>query len=256
MVTRPDQPPVYSACVIGYREWKLNDWVLTPVSVGPPWRAGVNHATCRLNESPFGKVVDPDPAPHGAPGAACVCGFYAMHALPAPTTHPYVLGAIAAWGNLEVHHDGFRAEYAQIVALAEPTDIPAELRDGFDLAAKSYGVPVVRYSDLPSEAARHGSSLPPSARPPALTREITSLIPWWFTAWFSTPAPAPRPPARPLPPHATWSLRRQDELDEAIELGQPGDGQISAAITNPPRVSRQGPPRPRRAPRDLGRPGR
>jgi hypothetical protein len=90
-VERPAEPPVYSECVIGYREWRLEDWLLAPVAVGPPWRPGINRAVCRQHENgllriaaAWGLSFDIGALPqHKAPAADCTCGIYAPARAPA-----------------------------------------------------------------------------------------------------------------------------------------------------------------------------
>jgi hypothetical protein len=80
--------------------------------------------------------------------------------------HPAV-GAIAAWGEIEVYPAGFRAEYAAVIALAlayEPsrsTDPPARLRE----AARRYGVRLVSLADLEAEASEFALPLPDEVLP-------------------------------------------------------------------------------------------
>lgn len=75
-----------------------------------------------------------------------------------------IAGAVVAWGTLQVHRDGFRAEHAQVVALAAPDS--AELVALAHAAAERYGVPLVAYDELDRHAAAHGQPLPASIRPP------------------------------------------------------------------------------------------
>ncbi len=144
-------PPVYSECVIGFRSWYAgSDHTLWPAgwvpaasearSVHRPWRAGPNTAACPL-------------ADHLAPDRHCTCGLYAGFDVPAPE-HGFVVGAVAAWGLVQVHRDGFRAEHAQITALA---DDPA--RTGARAIAARYGVALVAPGLLELEAQRHGRAV-------------------------------------------------------------------------------------------------
>jgi hypothetical protein len=177
--------PTFGQCVIGYREWKLDDgWLLRPITADGAWRPGVNHARCRRGTNfwlstttawSISATADPeaDAEEHEAPASGCDCGLYALHD-PPDLTFDRVLGAVAAWGNLEVHSSGFRAEYAQVVALVLPTraqlTAAGRIGDGPDYAdptdaARIYGVPLVALEDLRREAERHGEPLPRSARP-------------------------------------------------------------------------------------------
>ena len=60
---------------------------------------------------------------HAPPVADCMCGLYALTD-PADRRLDFradqAVGAIAAWGDLEVHRTGFRAEHACVTALALP----------------------------------------------------------------------------------------------------------------------------------------
>jgi hypothetical protein len=170
--------PVYAEAVIGYREWVLNGWALTPLVKGPVWQPGVNRAACHV-EQYLGLVETP--AAHAVPGSACECGFYAHHepgwrrrgsapaetpltlgAMAPRTPGPKVAGAIAAWGDLRVHRDGFRAEYAEIVALVRPRRTSRRL----EIAAREiYAVPLVEDRDLEFEALQYGSPLPAASLP-------------------------------------------------------------------------------------------
>lgn len=65
---------------------------------------------------------------HKAPHGACDCGLYALHpwnvqeceyVKPAgPGNRLTVIGLIEAWGKVQVHPEGFRAQYARPAALA------------------------------------------------------------------------------------------------------------------------------------------
>lgn len=98
------------------------------------------------------------------PGGFVICLMPrdALHEPPEPYGDGYVVGAVAAWGDLRVHHHGFRAEYAQIVALVAD--------DHLDLRAvvETYAVPLVPRDLLKLEAERHGQGLPVDIRPEKL----------------------------------------------------------------------------------------
>jgi hypothetical protein len=67
---------------------------------------------------------------HRAPATSCVCGIYAWHPTPHAQQEAFevaeqegeqVAGLIAAWGEVEVHETGFRAQYARPTAFLLPT---------------------------------------------------------------------------------------------------------------------------------------
>jgi hypothetical protein len=148
--------PDFAFAVAGYRAWQVGPGgVLFPLALpaAPPWEPTVTHARCFA-----GRCHDV----HEAPGHHCKCG---LHALRDPDDerlklgHPAV-GAIAAWGEIEVYSAGFRAEYARVIALAgEPshsTAPPVSLR----VAARRYGVRLVSLVDLEAEAREFALPLP------------------------------------------------------------------------------------------------
>ncbi len=284
---RPVEPPVYGECVIGYRSWRLKDWALTPVTVGPPWRPGVNHARCRCHDNDLTTMLSAmsmlrrggkaAPAGHSAPHEHCDCGYYAYHDLAVARIRlsaGEVVGAIAAWGNLEVHADGFRAEYAQIVALSRP-DTP-ERQDGFDFALQMYRVPDVPPSELAREAERHGRPLPSSARPSRLgAPEFETFVTGSGSILGAINQAAAVQLFGTLPkvPPVVWSPPKGASVLAGFDLAsfdpvggfprntfppdvKSTDGDVSAIAWPKRESNRQGPPRPKRPPRHMGGAGR
>jgi glycine cleavage system H protein len=145
--------PDFVEAVAGYRAWHIEDdgllrpWTFTAL----PWQPGANRAVCARDVR------------HEPPVADCMCGLYAL-------TDPsdrrldfradQAVGAIAAWGDLEVHRTGFRAEQACVTALALPERAGFEQRAALARAAERYGVPLVAPDRLSDEALRHGAPLP------------------------------------------------------------------------------------------------
>jgi hypothetical protein len=98
-----------------------------------------------------------DPA-HRAPAGECGCGIYAWHpsraaaspqfadgALWTDAERPtHVAGVIEAWGRIEVHRDGFRAERARPVTLfVDPAAAP-EHRHVIERLAAAYGASMIQ----------------------------------------------------------------------------------------------------------------
>lgn len=169
--------------VIGYRQWRVSDDLeLCPAGwyLQPSWAIGVNKAICLKRQDKelfFGD--DDGPRCEHAPGEDCHCGIYGLHSPNDPwygpdgrssrnfltqrADEPYVSGIISAWGEVEVHHEGFRAEYARIVALATPdTKLNAAIARA---AADVYGVPAVPIKELPRIAAEFGGVIAEELRP-------------------------------------------------------------------------------------------
>lgn len=227
--------PDLTAAVLGFRAWTLRvDGGLGALVAGSVWRPGPNEAIC----SP---AMTPSLRPrHRSPHSGCNCGFNAYFGL-----HPdlfgdqdTVVGAIAAWGEIDVYADGFRSQFAQVIALAladlGPQSIGPERRR---LAAARYGVALVPITDLRAEALRHAAPLSPGLLPkpgvpspaPAPARKP------------SRRRPAPATPPRPNVAVASWKLARGRSIwirrhlaikagDGELELG-PAPG--AAALADP-----------------------
>ncbi len=128
----------------GFRAWRLDpEGRLWPATASTMWEPGVNVARC----------VKGHDAPHGD----CTCGLYAFHTVHRQLGAERVIGGIAAWGDMEVHRDGFRAGRAQVMALASAALMPPRERAALRRAAARYEVPVVpREALLPVVAERAG----------------------------------------------------------------------------------------------------
>ncbi len=145
--------PDFLEAVVGYRAWHVEeDGLLRPWTfMALPWQPGTNSAVCARDVR------------HAPPVADCMCGLYALTD-PADRRLDFradqAVGAIAAWGDLEVHRSGFRAEHACVTALAVPDRAGFEQREALARAAERYGVPLVAADRLSDEALRHGAPLP------------------------------------------------------------------------------------------------
>jgi hypothetical protein len=148
--------PDFASAVAGYRAWQLAPGgVLFPLAIpaAPPWQPGVNRARCFA-----GRRLDA----HEAPATDCKCGLHALHDPDDGRLrlgHP-VVGAIAAWGEIEVYAAGFRAEYASVIALADQPSGTAGMRARLREASRRYGVRLVSPADLDAEAAEFALPLP------------------------------------------------------------------------------------------------
>jgi glycine cleavage system H lipoate-binding protein len=163
----------------GYRAWRLGhrDELLPFGAPAAPWARGVNEATCERHFLGWRPTTS-----HAAPAPDCTCGFYALHdpgdkrldfytraghgvSSPAPA-----VGAIAAWGDMEVHRTGFRAQFACVIALAEHPRMSRSEREAVWRAAERYGVPLVPWGELRDAALREAAPLPPLDPDPPLRR--------------------------------------------------------------------------------------
>jgi hypothetical protein len=152
-----------------------------------PWEPGVNSAACDTqyiagnfwvtsNQLLYGQHAPPRaPAGHKAPHKDCECGLYAWRRIKpewrtgdgemlAPYM-PAVVGAVAFWGDVRVHREGFRAEKACIVALGYRHTRP-EVAAVIERVAARYRAEAVPIDELEIAASRYGTPLPDSLQPP------------------------------------------------------------------------------------------
>lgn len=174
------------APVVGYRAWAYDHGELRALSALVPWEPGINTARClQWSRQDVLGTGAPDIVrehPGGCPTPGCHCGLYAYHdpdGGPRYDTQglPIVRGAIVAWGNMQSHPDGFRAQHAEIIALArEHGDLWA--CDKLMQAAGRYRVPVVPAGQLEALAREHGEPMPLHRRPaPRATPDLLGLAP-------------------------------------------------------------------------------
>jgi HIRAN domain len=152
-----DPAPLLAGPIHGIRTWQVlrdgatGGGLLVAISGGVVWPRGEPmHAFCD-SEARF-------PVPrHPAPDPDCMCGIYGLHPTPKAAeqvltdwhvlpAQPSVSGVIAAWGRVELHGSGFRAEWARPVTLIID---PHAQRDRGRLAtiremAAGYGADLIR----------------------------------------------------------------------------------------------------------------
>src|SRR5688500_14051031 len=116
------------------------------------------HATClpvqrRIMPGHDGWVIEA----HAAPHPDCECGIYAYHR-PGRRNwfgeFDWVEGVITAWGRIEAHADGLRAEHARIEALVRRIEIPAA-----EPIAARLGCDVLDRDDVAEASLRYGAPL-------------------------------------------------------------------------------------------------
>src|SRR5689334_22146483 len=144
--------PDFIEPLIGFRAWHLDpDGALVPWSLqgAGAWQPGVNTAVCHAGRK------------HRPPASRCMCGLYALASSRDDRLHGrdgQIVGAIAAWGDIELHRTGFRAEHAAIAALAPPYG----RHEAAQRAAARYEVPLVELDELEVTARGHGRPVDPS----------------------------------------------------------------------------------------------
>jgi hypothetical protein len=147
--------------VIGYRQWRLGDAALWSAYMDDRWVRGVNTAACRADR----RHAEP------APGHDCTCGIHAWYRpcprLASPATSPLVAGAVALWGEIELHATGMRAQYAMVLALVRPLLTDAKRRR-LVRVADTLEVEAIPARRLRAAALAHGAPVPAGMAPPAL----------------------------------------------------------------------------------------
>jgi hypothetical protein len=145
--------------VIGYRLWRLGDDALWSPYVEERWDRGVHAAVCRDD-----RAHHPGPAP----AHDCSCGIHAWYE-PCPTlswaaTRHLVAGAVALWGDIELHPFGMRAARGMVVALALPPWHGTKPRRIVEMA-DALEVEAVSARRLEVVALAHGSPVPEGMAP-------------------------------------------------------------------------------------------
>ena len=100
------EAPLIAGKIQGVRGWSLSGATLGAAVQGDEWAADgkATRATCRNQRR------------HKSPVKECGCGLYGTHPW-AGGTQGEILGVIEAWGRVELHATGFRAERARPIAL-------------------------------------------------------------------------------------------------------------------------------------------
>jgi hypothetical protein len=157
--------------VVGFRSWRIANGRLQSPYIPCRWEGRVMHAECYDANRVLLLGKGWLDAPHRSPHPDCQCGIYAYHR---PGLRAYYgeqwwcEGVVAAWGRIEVHADGLRAEYARVEALGVPDLGNARLNPAVEAIGEQLAVPVIGAAELPAFAERLGGLVPPSLRPATL----------------------------------------------------------------------------------------
>jgi len=121
---RSTGPPV----ALPGRLYGVRVWPLT-VDAGGELRLGRDGRRWRSDGKSTWAVCEarrpPHPAGAASPAGNCTCGLHALHPWGAGRVHRHAPGAgliaigiVEAWGRIQVHAEGFRAQYARPVAIS------------------------------------------------------------------------------------------------------------------------------------------
>jgi hypothetical protein len=201
-VSGREEPPLFAGSVHGLRTWGVIGWHgeprLAAAFDGSRWSAGgqPTRAACSARGG------------HPAPAGGCSCGLYALHPRP-DSAHEIVselegqfdggtcLGLVEAWGRVEVHADGFRAERARPLALLL---LSSQRGSGYEatvrrlaLAHRADVIEIGDAGDLLRHCRERGLGLSPEA-----VGDLLGDEPGDPPAEVPAPAPTPGPPTSRL----------------------------------------------------------
>jgi hypothetical protein len=92
----------------------------------------------------------------------CRCGLHAFHEIESlgDGGGADVIGAVLAWGAIEVHNEGFRSQFQRPIVLAETVWHAGARAADTHRAARLYGAIVADEGDVETIAREHGDSIP------------------------------------------------------------------------------------------------
>jgi hypothetical protein len=143
--------PDVAAPLVAFRSWRISGGRLVSPFIPCRWDGRVMHAACfdanRTLTRGSGWVAEP----HASPDPRCQCGIYGYFE-PGPRSWYgeayWCEGVVTAWGRVEVHRDGFRAEHARVEALAVPENRFPHAQEAVREAAQTVGVPLIAAAEL------------------------------------------------------------------------------------------------------------
>jgi hypothetical protein len=138
--------PDLATPLVAFRSWRISGGRLVSPFIPCRWTGRVMHATCFDANRALTRGTGWLAEPHRSPDPRCQCGIYGYFE-PGPRSWYgeayWCEGVVTAWGHVEVHRDGFRAEHARVEALAEPADGFRHAVEAVREAAAALGVPLV-----------------------------------------------------------------------------------------------------------------
>lgn len=168
--------------VAGFRTWQwtpedpLTLYSVLTTAPGHEWagwrRDGPTRATCygktRCGSTLLLRIELGDDVLHSTapPQAACRCGLHAWHRLGDCILYergPWhgVTGAVLGWGRTFIYAEGWRAEFARVIALVQDPDLPV------DALARAYCAAVAGRDAVEAYALEFGERAPEAAAPRA-----------------------------------------------------------------------------------------
>ena len=205
------EEPLIAGVIHGVRKWEVDhDRKGNPRLLGyadfawQPWGRPTIAACHARYDSSFNH-----PNGEPAPATRCTCGLYAHHPWARSPVEDYdllagvspeddwLVGVVEAWGQIEIHEDGFRTQFARPILLiaSTPTNSRGESSDLLDRVAAEYRCFSGRVGSAGELKDLFGEINRGLDR--SVVKELTSSI----------PPPPPWTPPPPAPP-PTWSNPR------------------------------------------------
>lgn len=129
------------------------------------WRPGVNEAICctpMMHEEMEGSS-------NRVPGTRCGCGFHSYYDWEQRRLRSYhgyigyINGIVRGWGAMERHPDGWRAQFAEVLALISGVNEKEDPR--VIQVAERYKVPVIPVTAVEAVLSEFGDIFPKEWRP-------------------------------------------------------------------------------------------
>lgn len=153
-----------AAPLVGFRAFKISQPAadiaptLAPIVHGDhhqSWQPGTNRASCSNRATNYQPRTE---RPHSKPLRSCSCGFHAYATLSDLMAnredHGHVYAAVIGYGKVIEHVDGWRSEFAEVVAIIASPDL--RLR----AIADRYAVPIVTIDHIATVASEFGDLKP------------------------------------------------------------------------------------------------
>jgi hypothetical protein len=157
--------------VVAFRTWRVAEGELVSPYLPERWDGGVVEARCvRGDPARFRHAGELLAAEHVSPHPACRCGIHAYlrpRLATAGIDFRRVLGIVVVWGQVELHAEGLRAQFAQVRALGASPAWSAWQRRDVETIALRLGVPLIPDDALEAAAGEFGSAVPGVLRGPA-----------------------------------------------------------------------------------------
>ena len=161
------EEPLVPGAVHGLRTWSLSlDRESRPGLIGyghTRWEPGGRPTRAECLPGDGTPAAHPEGSP--VPAEGCACGLYANHTWARDPNSDFlrvdgmglepddVFGVVEAWGRMEVHEDGFRAEFARPIALFARTGAELEWDVPSERMAAEYGCVLIRVGSVEELAA-------------------------------------------------------------------------------------------------------